>query len=285
MLVGASNLKYSYAHFTDEKFVFVDMSESGWSASMDNISKLLQQTQENVKDGATAFVFDILGNTSARFEQIDGSTALPFKINGRFHFGGKIVTSSPEIFGKMIEAIMPVLRAVEGKPIVIIPPMPRYLFARCCADAGHCTNFGLPDFAQNLLSGFIQLRNLLIRSLVQKGLKNFKVLDTCCVTTCKTTANLKDRVTELRKVTAKDGVHFVAAGYGNLAARVTASLVALVAAPQKENKSTVHFWRGFKSDIGSLKPKVPATATLRGRGHNGLRGRPFARGFHPYHRR
>jgi hypothetical protein len=246
---------------------------------------LLQQTQENVKDGATAFVFDIFGNTSVRFEQFDGSTALPYKSNGRFHFGGKIVTSSPETFGKTIDAIMPVLRAVEGKPIVIIPPLPQYLFARCCADAGHCTNFGQPDFAQNLLFGFIQLRNLLIRSLVQKGLKNFKVLDTCCVTTCKTTANLNDRVIEMRKVTSKDGVHFVAAGYGNLAARVTASLIALAAAPRRENKSTVHFWRGFKSDIGSLKPKVPVTVTVRGRGHNSLRGRHFARGFHPYHRR
>jgi hypothetical protein len=241
---------------------------------MENIGKLLLQTQENVKDGAAAFVFDIFSNTTARFEQFDGSTALPYKSDGRFHLGGKIVTSSPETFAKTVEAIMPVLRAAEGRPIVIIPPLPRYLFARCCADAGHCTNFGQPDFAQNLLSGFIQLRNLLIRSLVQKGLKNFKVLDTCCVTTCKATANLKDRIVEMRKVTSKDGVHFVAAGYSNLAARVTASLVALAAAPRSESKSIVHFWRGFKSDIGSMKPKAPVS--VRGRGHNNLRGRHFA---------
>jgi hypothetical protein len=125
----------------------------------------------------------------------------------------------------------------------------------------------------------------LIRSLVQKGLKNFKVLDTCCVTTCKATANLNDRVVEMRKVTSKDGVHFVAAGYGNLAARVTASLVALAAAPRREPKSIVHFWRGFKSDIGSMKPKVSVSVTVRGRGHSNLRGRRLARGFHPYHRR
>jgi hypothetical protein len=79
------------------------------------------------------------------------------------------------------------------------------------------------------------------------------------------------------------GVHFVAAGYSNLAARVTASLVALVAAPRNESKSIVHFWRGFKSDIGSMKPKAPVS--VRGRGLNNLRGRHFARGFHPYHRR
>ncbi len=141
---------------------------------------------------------------------------------------------------------MPILWATNGKPCVIIPPLPRYLFACCCDDTGHCTNFDQSDFAQNLLSGFIQLRNLLIRSLVQKGLKNFKVLDTCCVTTCKATANLNDRVAEMRKVTSKDGIHFVAAGYGNLAARVTASLVALSAAPRREPKITTHFGEASK---------------------------------------
>jgi hypothetical protein len=89
----------------------------------------------------------------------------------------------------------------------------------------------------------------------------------------------------MRKVTSKDGVHFVAAGYGNLAARVTAGLVALAAAPRREPKITTHFWRGFKSDIGSMEPKVSVSGTVRGRGHGNLRGRRLARGFHPYYRR
>jgi lysophospholipase L1-like esterase len=110
---------------------------------------------------------------------------------------------------------------------------------------GHCTNFGQPEFAQTLISGFIQLRNMLIRSLVQKGLKNFKVLDTCCTTACKTTANTTIRLGEMRKVTAKDGVHFVAVGYGNLATRMMACLSAMLVAPQREPKTTVHFSRGL----------------------------------------
>jgi hypothetical protein len=116
-------------------------------------------------------------------------------------------------------------------------------------------------------------------------LKNFKVLDTCCVTTCKATANLNERIAEMRKVTSKDGVHFMAAGYGNLAARAIAGLVALAAAPRKELKTTTHFWRGFKSNIGSMEPKVSAPGTARGRDHGNLRGRRLARGFHPYYRK
>jgi hypothetical protein len=284
MLVGASNLKYSSSYFPKENMEFIDQSEPGWSASADNISKLLVQSEKNVEDGATAFVFDILGNTSVRFEQFDGSSALPYKSGGRFHLGGKTVVSSPEIFSKTVDAILPVLRAAKGRPCVIIPPLPRYLFARCCDDAGHCTNFDQSDFAQNLLSGFIQLRNLLIRTLVQKGLKNFKVLDTCCVTSCKTTANIAERLSEMKKVTAKDGIHFVTAGYCNLAARATASLVAMMATPRNEEIKSSHFWRGFKSLHGSREPKLPLPGPSKSRGRGFPRGSRFARGFHPYHR-
>jgi hypothetical protein len=168
---------------------------------------------------------------------------------------------------------------------VIIPPLPRYLFARCCDDAGHCTNFDQSDFAQNLLSGFIHLRNLLIRTLVQKGLKNFKVLDTCCVTSCKTTANIAERLSEMKKVTSKDGVHFVAAGYGNLAARTTASLVAMLAAPRREENTTTYFWRGFKSNHGSREPKVSFPGSVKSRGRGNPRGSRLTRGFHPYYRK
>jgi hypothetical protein len=282
MLVGASNLKYSSDYFSHEKMDFVDQSEPGWSASVSNIGKLLTQTEKNVQDGATAFMFDILGNTSVRFEQFDGSSALPYKSGGRFHLGGKTVVSSPDTFSKTIDAILPVLRATKGTPCVIIPPLPRYLFARCCDDAGHCTNFDQSDFAQNLLSGFIQLRNLLIRTLVQK---NFKVLDTCCVTSCKTTANIAERLSEMKKVTSKDGVHFVAAGYGNLAARATAGLVAMMAAPRREEKTTTHFWRGFKSSHGSRDPKVSLPGSAKSRGRGNPRGGRLTRGFHPYYRK
>jgi lysophospholipase L1-like esterase len=249
-----------------------------------NISKLLVQTEKNVQDGATAFVFDILGNTSVRFEQFDGSSALPYKSGGRFHLGGKTVVSSSDIFSKTTNAILPVLRAAKGKPCVIIPPLPRYLFARCCDDAGHCTNFDQSDFAQNLLSGFIQLRNLLIRTLVQKGLKNFKVLDTCCVTSCKTTANIAERLSEMKKVTAKDGIHFVATGYGKSAARATTSLVAMMAAPRSEETKSTHFWRGFKSFHVSREPKISLPGPTKSRGRGYPSGSRFTRGFHPYRR-
>ncbi len=65
----------------------------------------------------------------------------------------------------------------------------------------------------------MQLRTSLIRQLVSYGLTNFKVMDSSCMTNCTTTADIEDRIKNLRSTTAKDGVHFIDEGYRNLATR------------------------------------------------------------------
>jgi hypothetical protein len=97
MLVGASNLRHSLAHFAGTGTCVIDHTIPGWTPSPDNIAKTVKNT-ETEPGVSYAVVFDLLGNSSLRFEQFDGTTALPFKMNGRFHYGGKVVTTPPDIF-------------------------------------------------------------------------------------------------------------------------------------------------------------------------------------------
>jgi hypothetical protein len=62
-------------------------------------------TVEEAAKNSAAFVFDLLGNGSVRFEQFDGTTSLPFKSNGKFNLAGKVVVTPPEIFKKVVENI------------------------------------------------------------------------------------------------------------------------------------------------------------------------------------
>jgi hypothetical protein len=172
---------------------------------------------------------------------------------------------------------------------VIIPPMPRYLFTRCCNDPSHCTNANDKEYSQSLLTDFLQLRQSLIGQLVSKGLSNFKVLDTCCTTTCTSTATTANRLVELRKVTAKDDVHFIAQVYVNMANRASACLKTLLSAAPRTKKASIHFWCGFKSPIGAASVHQQATHEHHKRGASNyshdnaptFRGGP-RRGYHPY---
>jgi hypothetical protein len=203
--------------------------------------------------------------------------------------------------------VLPIIRAKGTKPAVIIPPLPRHIFARCCSDPDHCNNVGENNFQKDLLQGFVHLRTNLIRLLVTQGKTNFKVMDSCCMTNCATTADTEERIKNLRKITAKDGVHFVDEGYRTLAKRCLDCLNNLTgrvdAKPVKNGKPTVFFWRGFKSRRGSVTVKPAYGVSLHpfgGTSRNPVPGRggvppgqPRGRGghwhsrpgtYHPYRR-
>ncbi len=133
------------------------------------------------------------------------------------------------------------------------------------------TNANKADYCENLLSGFLQLISDLIKTLVA-GVTNFKVLYACCTTACATTANTKTRITDLKGVTASDGVHFVAAGYRNLATRSQGCIRALLSAPPRPVKPSSHFWRGFKSPFGSKCAPTAPILSVRGKGGAGFLG-------------
>ncbi len=86
-LVGASNLKHAKKFFVDADIVFEDVSVPGWTPTADNVKTLSALVEEKAKE-SSGFVFDIFGNSSVRFEQFDGSTAMPLKSGGIFHLGG-----------------------------------------------------------------------------------------------------------------------------------------------------------------------------------------------------
>jgi hypothetical protein len=286
-LIGASNLRHCVPQVAGLGVQVIDHTLPGWTPSPGNVAKLQNEIETDL---SSSYVFDLYGNSSLRFEQYDGTTALPFQSNGRFHFGGKVVTTPPEIFKKIVDTTIPIIRTKGDNPGVIIPPLPRGLFSRCCSDSAHCTNAKDDTYVTTLLSGFIGLRNDLIKHLVHAGLTNFKVMDSCCVTNCSPTANLPERLEGLQKVTSKDGIHFSTEGYKNLSTRVLQCIEGMQSQKKTEkcNKKT-YFWRGFRSPVGSRSRNVTAGNPIATRG--APRGR--ARGgrlvaqhrlFHPYKR-
>ncbi len=185
--------------------------------------------------------------------------------------------------------MIPVFKAKGNKPCVIVPPFPRYLFSRCCNDESHCTNASEENYAEQLLSGFVQLRTDLIRQLVQSGLTEFKVLDSCCTTSCATTANIPERIESLRKTTWMNGIHFNKEGNIHLVNRAISCLKGLITSPKKKTRKGTFFWRGFQSLNGSTLPRTLLEWWLATGGRppmgstwaasEGARG-----GYHPYRR-
>jgi hypothetical protein len=287
-LCGASNLRHSVPHFAKSSVILEDITSPGWIASPENISKMMQMIGEK-QDEISGYVFDLLGNSSVRFVQIDGTTSLPFKSNGRFHMGGNVTVTPPQIFKKLVDSVIPIFKAKGNKPCVIIPPIPRCLFSRCCSDDGHCTNVNDSNFVETMVTGFLRQRTELIRQLVQSGLTNFRVLDSCCTTNCVATASISERIAALQKTTWSDGIHYTKEGYHHLAERTLACLKVLIDSPKNNTKKGTYFWRGFRSQNGSTMPRprpLPSVGTQHAAQGGRMRGMPSgrSRAYHPYKR-
>jgi hypothetical protein len=97
-------------HFADSSMQFEDVTSPGWTASAENIEKL-RNTVETESMSAAGLVFDILGNSSVRYEQFDGTTSLPFYSDGKYHLGGKVVITPTDVFKKVVNNVLPIFKA------------------------------------------------------------------------------------------------------------------------------------------------------------------------------
>jgi hypothetical protein len=190
ILLGASNIGHTADRLRREGFEVVDLSSPGWLATPDNIALLLGKLEKLPCGTSDTLILDLYGNLSYRFEQFDGSISLPYKSKGRYHLAGNVVTCPLQSFKKVLENTTAVFSAKKDSKMIVIPPLPHFLFAGCCSAPGHSTNVNNEGHAQKLLTDIIGLRTCLKKFVASLSLGNCRVMDSCCVTDCVSTANI-----------------------------------------------------------------------------------------------
>ncbi len=105
-------------------FHVVDHTVLGWVPTAANISKLSELiTVAQPKDFV---VIDLLGNVTHRYEQGDGTLAMPFKNDGKYHYEGEIKVCTLSNLKSIIESVVPALSGCRCH-LVFTPPLPRHL--------------------------------------------------------------------------------------------------------------------------------------------------------------
>jgi hypothetical protein len=293
ILLGASNLGNCAESLRQHGLDVLDLTIPGWIASPNNVSSLEEKLSTVVIGKRDNVILDLYSNLSYRFEQFDGTQSLPYKSGGRYHLAGDVVACLLATFKNILESTSRLLLIGRQNSLIIIPPLPRYLFSGCCNHTNQCPNVGKPEHPGKLLTEVIGLRNCLKKHVSSIGIQNCRVLETCCVTDCIGTADINTRIEALKQVTAKDSIHFLATGYDNLVKHIMLTLARPACTTnRKHNTAKVHYWRGFRSPIGSSLVanhvmEKTACQHSRGRGdHSRSRycGHQHHNRFHPYRR-
>jgi hypothetical protein len=275
VLIGASHLRRTIAYLWRLGYDVTDVTKPGRLASAAAVGEVLGQLRGTTVPVNAAVVIDMLGNSSSRWEQEDGTLATAVKLGSGYHMPGEVTVCNDETFKKLIGIVAPILSFSAGLSKIVIPPLLRYVFDTCCTQDTHCTNVRKETHAAEILQKADHLRNVLKSELNRLGVPNFRVTEGWTSLLGAKYSSRQENVNALRHLTAADGVHFTRDGYENLAMAIHNSIMskdklAAVVSRAGNGRMGTFFWRGFISPNGSARPKFSAagySANKRTRPH------------------
>jgi hypothetical protein len=275
---GGSNMRSVIPELEKNGFNVVDHTVLGWVPTAANISKLSELI--TVAEPNDVVVVDLLGNVTHRYEQGDGTLAMPFKNDGKYHYEGEIKVCTLSNLKSIIESVVPALSRCRCH-LVFTPPLPRHLHDGCCTSVEHCTNIGSEKHAENMLASLNAIKTACGTNLENLGVKDFTVPDMLKLS-MPACAGISEYAQALKTHMKKDGVHFTASGYSCLASGLSRHLHTLtptgtgkIAVPSlnvsgaKKNRKQSFYWRGFVSPVGAERPFNHRAAYLQSHSKTG----------------
>ena len=293
ILVGSSHMRRVAEPLQDAGYGVRLITLTGGLPTESSIEAAKTELLSTAIEPGTVVVFDLLGNYTYRYEQADGGMVLPVPLQGGHHLLGDIGVISDRTLKLLLSSLLPLFTCLSKVPIVIVPPIPRYIRGGCCEETGHSTNVGKPDYKEKMVACISHLRKILRGELTGTNLEMYWVPDIiaelCSPAVGKDNPSATaDTLTALFSV---DNVHLTPLGYIRLArsladagssANNKQSTADCVIAGEKKR----FFWRGFTSSHSGTRPSHSASG-YRHRGQEsggptrGVGGRHRG-GHHPY---
>jgi hypothetical protein len=176
IVIGASHCSRMCRELRMRNVDVIDLSVPGWMPTDGNVAKLIDDISilGNIDDCIS--VVDVLSNVTYRYEQYDGSLALPVKNDGIYHMNGKVQVCSRETVINTFLKTKGIFDSLPGQKIVL-PPIPRYLFTPCCDNASHCTETGTPEHVQSPIESTLAIRRHMQDGLLKANINKCTVPD------------------------------------------------------------------------------------------------------------
>jgi hypothetical protein len=297
VLIGASNMRRLVPILQANGFAVTDLSSPGWLATEENVSALIRSMSTLHLEPGFFVVMELFGNSTVRYKQFDGSLSLPFKDSSGYHMGGPITVVEDSVFRRLIAMLSEVLKSAQNSIKIVVPPLPRYLFHKCCGKPGHADNVHQDGHSLELLNCITHFEEILKSDLVEMGVENFWVLDGVGGLLGFPPGEKKvpneHVITDLRKVFANDGVHYNESSYRNLAKAIVDATIGALNGNRKDREATenlglgqmvcpraIFSWRGFTSPVGSRTGCSTPAPGRKVRGNESYGGRGGRS--HPY---
>jgi hypothetical protein len=95
----------------------------------------------------------------------------------KFHTVGELKVVGKDSLWELFMKMVPIFKAVKGFRGIMLSPMSRYLWHRCCDDPAHITNSELPSSASDMGRGLKDLTINLRNMVFMRKLRGFTVMN------------------------------------------------------------------------------------------------------------
>jgi hypothetical protein len=159
--------------------------------------------------------------------------------NGTYHAEGELCVVNRNTLREIFSAIQPIFKVTRGFQCILLTPLPRYLWTRCCSDPSHITNSEDPGYAAGMGKSLHKLNKILKNMIFMRKLKDISLLNSLEALGIVTTADAStadDDEGRVITMLGADPVHPTSAAYRELAGKVASKATALLTVKTDEER-------------------------------------------------
>ncbi len=196
--------------------------------------------------------------------------------DGKYHAEGELHVVNRDTVRELFSTLQPIFRAVREFRCILLTPLPRYLWSRCCDNPAHITNSEVPGYAASMGSALGELNKCLRNMIFMRKLKGVFTLNSIEALGLipSLASDYTDDEERVIALWGPDPVHPTSAAYRELAAGVAEKTKEILAeTPVYEEKGTNTKRKAEPRDpwierSQAIVKRLDARGTVMGTGHD-----------------
>jgi len=157
----------------------ITCAKAGWKRNktgVDSMTEAVRMAVKEMKDDDITVVH-CCDNTAFMARSEEGGDVPIRKTNNKWHVEGELVVAGKDRLFLFFKNMLPVLKELEGRKVIFLTPMPRYVYETCCTQLDHNTTFQEAEFKEGVLKSLADARNYYKDFLFTSNLRGFTVLN------------------------------------------------------------------------------------------------------------
>jgi hypothetical protein len=186
VLIGGSHAGKLAGHLEALGVNVIDLSSPGFritDASVEAMATDLETALSDLDDKSTVVIIQPFDNSVYFSSKARGEKVLTRKgKDKKYHVEGDLRMIGKDDFKNLFLEILPLIRVAKGKRVILMSPMPRYAFNKCCPSASHGTNIGGQEYVEELLKTLKEIHSWLNSNIYMRKMKQIKLFNTAAAT-------------------------------------------------------------------------------------------------------